>query len=197
MTSPPGLPKVPITLLAARPYCAPDAVSAASEAKMSTPHSSVRPIFLARQYASARLVFWVGTLLALLGFLMPWFGVSPNWSFGGLHLIRYEGMPWLWLLVAGYGVALVCGLWGLDREGSSKAVVVLVLALFMTTLIIVGFAAAAAVDGVRDIDQPQWRVGMIPLVLGHAMMLLGAMATYFFRVLADFSGTEIDVHRAR
>ena len=92
-------------------------------------------------------------------------------------MVSQDGPWWGLLVVAGYMIMIVgcCTMQRSNREGAEAMVVVSLILLFGTALA-VGFALARAASRALDIGSMSGGIGLVPLLVGLAIMTWGAIS---------------------
>jgi len=132
----------------------------------------------------AKVLYVLGGLASLVGFLLPWFKPQEDVAswYSGWAAMTSDGF-WTTFIMVGYVILIFAGYALLDRGPLPVALVsALSLAVAMATLVIVLVAAADALDH-SSIEQLVWNVGVFVMVLGHALLIFGALGTWALTVI--------------
>lgn len=130
--------------------------------------------------------FTSGTVIALIGFLLPWFREDTDygWSYGGWGFLFDEvDRHWLAILIAILYIFLIVS--PLLRFISPTARAVLGLITMLATITFVGFAAAYA-NNPRDTIE----FGIPVMIVGGAFLLWGIMLETAARVVRQLTVVE-------
>lgn len=138
----------------------------------------------------ARLWFVGGALASLIGFVLPWFRISRSylWWYGGWGLLTTNdpALWWIALLFLGYAVLVLGGYpllgFGAAAAGAAAA---LAAAVALGTLVVVGLAAADAVNGQGRVYALDWHLGLFLMIPGHAAMLVAAFVVLVLQLLKE------------
>lgn len=143
---------------------------------------------LAELTGQAQGWFIGGTVVSLLGFVLPWFKhrQSSQWWYSGWQLCWNEGLAGIIVLFVGYVALLLAGFFLLDREiPQAAATIVLTLAVTLGTLAVLAIAVADALDGIRSMSRPIWNIGLPVMFLGHATMLVAGFVALALRIVDE------------
>jgi hypothetical protein len=119
-------------------------------------------------------VLLAGGLIALFGFVIPWFTV-PN-EFGGDNRIYGQddlSLGWRWVIVGALILVSILALWARLPDAS---VAIAGFSIFVALLTLVGVMLAAGRAATKAeflVDVEFW--GVIPLLIGNALVITGAM----------------------
>lgn len=136
----------------------------------------------------ARLWFVGGALASLIGFALPWFRISRSylWWYGGWGLLTTNdpALWWIALLFLAYAALVLAGylLLGLGAA-EAGAVAIVATAVALGTLVVVGLAAADAVNGQGRVYALDWHVGLFVMIPGHAVMIVAAFVVLVLQLL--------------
>lgn len=122
-----------------------------------------------------------GACLSLLGFALPWFRVSRSyrWWYGGWDLLTTNepDLAWIALIFVGYALIVLAGCF-LPRFGLAETILLAAttIGLACSTLVVVAFAAADAVNDLGQVYRLDLNFGLLLLVAGHGAMIAAAIA---------------------
>jgi hypothetical protein len=142
-----------------------------------------------RPLGPALAVDWLsftGALMALVGFLSPWFKKGPDyeWWYSGWYYLQVgaaHGLPGGWTLPALllFVVAAVAALWGARSAsaGYSTAIAAVTAIVWSMAAVASAFGAMGARDTLDRVVLTPLGVGFPLLAVGTALLITGAMRT--------------------
>jgi hypothetical protein len=132
-----------------------------------------------------------GAILALLGYLLPWFkrGASYEWSYSGWEYATVSastGSSWTLLTFGWLLLALLGGVWARRFAGAATAAMIGTVGALIWTLAVVAasFASIGAQDSLNRFANLPFGIGLPVLVAGLGLLLVGctrAVATHAWR----------------
>jgi hypothetical protein len=140
-----------------------------------------------RQYLMPDATMLAGSLLALVGYMLPWFKVksSYHWFYSGWAYVRQgPGSGWiLWTLVW-LLLAIVASLWARRSVTFAMAGMVGAVGVAVFTLFLVAASfAKIPEESVKSITEYPLAIGLPVLALGLGMQVAGGCRTIVYIVL--------------
>jgi hypothetical protein len=142
------------------------------------------------QFAPLRACFIIGTLLSCLGFALPWFRISRSyeWYYGGWGMVTTNepGLWWISFLFLGYLILLLAGYWLLRLDSLSAGLLAsLAIAVALGTLVVVGLAAADAVQEQGRVYRLDLNVGLFLMLPGHGLLVVSALGGFVVQLVKE------------